>query len=225
MWPVFSWKLVGSCLVVLKSTTRYADVTELSVTVPTWWALEGSLCQITCIHAVLLVAHPAPQLWGTSSPWAFGWHCLGSLLASPCSHYHLWQSPQTVPGTEALCKEVSNEKEVLEVQGVGWVPSLSVHITGNVGLANPVSQGWELGGCGWRTPGRRRWEGLETDFPFFQWVIVWKNSVRWSTDLLFSLFQDISFVLTLEYISLLLMFVWVGVERAAVSAYLFSTHF
>lgn len=44
-----------------------------------------------------------------------------------------------------LCKEVSNEKEVLEVQGVGWVPSLGVHNAGKVGLANPVSPGesWE----------------------------------------------------------------------------------
>lgn len=162
----------------------------------------------TCIHAVLLVAHPAPQPARNFQSLSLLVALSGSLLASPCSHYRLWQSPQTVPGTEALCKGMSKEKEAFEAQGVGWVSAWVPASLGRLDWPTQWARGESWGGCGWHTPGRRRWgAGLETDFPFFQWVIIWKNSVRWSTDLLFSLFQDISFVLTLEYISLLLMFV------------------
>lgn len=77
----------------------------------------------TCIHAVLLVAHPAPQPARNFQSLSLLVALSGSLLASPCSHYPLWQSPQTVPGTEALCKGMSKEKEAFEVQGVGWVPA------------------------------------------------------------------------------------------------------
>lgn len=51
---------------------------------------------------------------------------LGPLLASPGRQFRLGQSPWTLPGTkEALCKGVSNEeRKALQVQGVGWAPSL-----------------------------------------------------------------------------------------------------
>lgn len=101
----------------------------------------------TCIHAVLLVAHPAPQPARNFQSLSLLVALSGSLLASPYSHYRLWQSPQTVPGTEALCKGMSKEKEAFEVQGVGWVPAWVPASLERLAwpTLNPVSQGWELG--------------------------------------------------------------------------------
>ena len=65
---------------------------------------------------------------------------LGPLLASPSRQFCLGQSPWTLPGTkEALCKGVSNEeRKALQLQGVGWAPSLCVHVTGKAGVASLV---------------------------------------------------------------------------------------
>lgn len=189
--PLEACRILSSCSEV-HDEVRWCD-----------WAVRHCPCLMgyggltvsdTCIHAVLL-AHPAPQPVRNFQSLSLLVALFGSLLASLCSHYHLWQSPQTVPGTEALCKGKSKEKESLEVQGVGWVPAWVPTSLGRLGWPTQWARGESWGRCGWHTPGRRRWgEGLETDFPFFQWVSIWKSSVRRSTDLLFSLFQDISFV-------------------------------
>ena len=69
------WKLVGSCCGVLNSIIVRTEVTELSVTVPTWWALQDWRCPVLAfIHAVLLVAHPAAQ---PAVPEPFGGTVLG----------------------------------------------------------------------------------------------------------------------------------------------------
>lgn len=167
-------------------------------------ALKHSLCQI---HAVLLAAHPALQpSEGLSVPAPSGNMVLGLwwLLAADSSSL---AESLTVPGTEeTLCKDVSNEeRKALQVQSVGLAPRVGVLVAGKVGVANPVSQRWVLGGCGQLTSGRSVWKGVERDCTFFPWIrsqLLSKVKHRSTFYSCVYLLQNTGSVLTLEYISL-----------------------
>lgn len=160
---------------------------------PHWcdWAVSHGLWSALCVRFMQSCWQPTLHsglqrdflfllLLGTWS-WASGGFSL---------HSSSLAESLTVPGTEeALCKDVSNEeRKALQVQSVGLAPRVGVLVAGKVGVANPVSQRWVFGGCGQLTSGRSVWKGVERDCTFFQWIRSQNNcSVRWSTDLLFTL--------------------------------------
>lgn len=111
----------------------------------------------TCIHAVLLlVVRPAPQPGRNLQPLSLWWHCLGSL------QFSLWQNPQTAPGPEVLCKEMSNEeRKALQVRGFGRAPAWVSRISGKVGATSPGRGGEGVASTRWEAEVRK----AGTDFP------------------------------------------------------------
>ena len=162
--------------------------------VPAQWALKGSQSQIPACMRSPCLSPSLPSCWQRNLRFLSLWVALslGPLLASPGRQFHLGQSPWTLPGTkEALCKGVSN-KVLQKVQGVGWAPSLV-----SMSLGRLEWPAWGGGGGE-----ERGWNWLHVS-PVSHAL---EKLLRGGASIyLLPHFQDVSFVLTLKYVSLVLV--------------------